>query len=50
MGFLCQLFERTCFLRGRVLAQHGARYASMGTPVSFTGAPGVVTAFFGYFF
>jgi len=46
MGFLGQLFER--FLR--VLAQHVARHASMGTPVLFTGAPSVVTAFFGYFF
>jgi len=46
MGILRQLFER--FLR--VLAQHVTRHASMGTPVLFTGAPGVVTAFFGYFF
>ena len=35
---------------GRVFSQHGSANTSMGTPVLFTGAPGVVTAFFGYFF
>jgi len=38
------------FQRGRVFSQHDNGIASMGTPVLFTGASGVVTAFFGYFF
>jgi hypothetical protein len=38
------------FQRGRVFSQHDAGDTSMGTPVPFTGAPGVATAFFGYFF
>jgi hypothetical protein len=31
-------------------SQHDSCTDSMGTSVPFTGAPGVVTAFFGYFF
>jgi len=38
------------FQRGRVFSQHDNGIASMGTPVIFTGAAGVVEAFFGYFF
>jgi len=38
------------FQRGRVFSQHDIGHTSMGTPVTFTGATGVVTAFFGYFF
>jgi hypothetical protein len=38
------------FKRQRVFLQHDYCADSMGTPALFTGAPGVVTAFFGYFF
>jgi len=38
------------FQRGRVFSLHDNGIESMGIPVLFTGTPGVVTAFFGYFF
>jgi len=53
--FLSWAFCENClslraFQRGRVFSQHDNGIESMGTPVLFTGAQGVVAAFSGYSF